>query len=33
MKERGIRIFDLLNGKIGFSITEIGNTAGGVEFG
>lgn len=24
MKERGIRIFDLLNGRIGLSLTEIG---------
>lgn len=33
MKERGIRIFDFLNGRIEFPLTEIGNTAGGVEFG
>lgn len=26
------RIFDLPNGRIGFPLTEVGNTAGGVEF-
>lgn len=32
-KRRRIRIFDLLGRKEGFPVTEVGNTAGRVEFG